>query len=323
MRTASIGVLLLCLLALAGCGGGGSKDDSTAASNTAQAITPADVAFQGHLFSYDRFTTPIDLKDNGVVNPGYPIAVHDVSYLTTNGSRVTAYLVVPPGEHKHPGVIYLHGSGGSRLDLLVQATWMAARGAVCLVVDSAFARAGTPDGTGFEALAQQRDLENQNIIDLRRGIDVLTSLPYVNDRKLGFVGWSAGAKSGAILAGVDHRIRSFVLISGGSSPVSAYTKLAAKDQRAALGALLRQTDPLRYVAHAAPSALLIQDGTKDKVVPHAALLALANAASKPKDVRWYPSGHPPSNRMWHDSLRWLSKRLGLGAPNVPGAKTGP
>ena len=322
MRTARVGLLLLCVLALAGCGGGGSGDTKTP-SKTVQQITPADVAFQGNLFSYDRFTTPIDLKDNGVVNPGYPIAVHDVSYLSTTGGRVTAYLVVPPGEAKHPGVIYLHGSGGSRLDLLVQATWMASRGAVCLLIDSAFNRAGTTDATGFGALVQQRDLENQNIIDLRRGIDVLASLHYVNDRKLGFVGWSSGAKSGAILSGVDHRIRSFVLISGGSDPVSAYTKLAAKDQRAALGTLLRETDPLRYVAHAAPSALLIQDGTKDTVVPKHALLALANAASKPKDVRWYPSGHAPSNRMWHDSLRWLARRLGLGAPDVAGAKTGP
>jgi dienelactone hydrolase len=249
--------------------------------------------------------------------------VHDISYLSTTGGRVTAYLVVPPGEQKHPAVIYLHGSGGSRLDLLVQATWMASRGAVCLLVDSAFARSSATDETGFAALVQQRDLENQNIVDLRRGVDVLTSLPYVNDKKLAFVGWSAGAKSGAILAGVEHRIRSFVLISGGSDPVSAYTKLAARDQRAALGAVLRDTDPLRWVSHAAPSALLIQDGTKDAVVPHHALLALANAASKPKDVRWYPSGHAPSNKMWHDSLRWLAKRLGLGAPNVAGAKTGP
>jgi dienelactone hydrolase len=322
MRTALLSLSLLCVVALAGCGGGGSKDETTA-SDTVQAITPADVAFQGHLFGYDRFTSPVDLKDDGVVNPGYPIAVHDISYLSPRGGRVTAYLVVPPGEHKHPGVIYLHGSGGDRQELLYQATWMAARGAVCLLIDSAFTRAGSSGGTGFEALIQQRNLEDQTITDLRRGVDLLASLPYVDSRRLGFVGWSAGAKSGAILAGVDHRIRSFVLISGGSDPVSAYTKLAPKAQRAALGALLSQTDPLRYVAHAKPSALLIQDGTKDEVVPHRALLALATAASKPKDVRWYRSGHAPTNKVWHDQLRWLSKRLGLKGPVVAGAKSGP
>src|SRR5262249_54231670 len=159
-----------------GCGGSGSKDTTTAPKTPA--ITPADVAFQGgQLYQYDRFTLPADLKDSGVVNPGYPIAVHDVSYLSPRGGRATADLVVPPGEKKHPAVIYLHGSGGDRLELLVQATWMASRGAVCLLIDSAFTRnGGGATGTGFEALAQQRDLEDQTIVDLRRGVDVLESL---------------------------------------------------------------------------------------------------------------------------------------------------
>jgi dienelactone hydrolase len=316
-------VLLAFAALVAGCGSS-SKKTTTAATQTAPAISVKDVAYPGKIFSYDRLTA-LDLHDNGVVNPGYPIAVHDISYADPRGGRpVTGYLVVPPGGGKHPGIVYLHGSGGDRTELLVQATWMAARGAVCLLIDSAETRAGDQlASSGMEAFMQQRDLEDQNISDLRRAIDVLISLRYVDPHRLGYVGWSAGAKSGAILAGVDHRIRSFSLLSGGSDPVSAYTRLAPKAQRAALAALLSQTDPLRYIAHAAPSALLIQDGLKDEIVPHRALVRLADAASEPKDVRWYRSKHAPSSKVWHDQLRWMAKRLGLKGPIVPGAKTGP
>jgi dienelactone hydrolase len=322
VRGPILALLLVGTAFAAGCGGSSSKDDTT--STTApRAVSVADVAYPGHIYTYDRFG-PLDMRDAGVVNPGYPIAVHDVTYLSPRNGRVTAYLVVPPGAGKHPAVIYLHGSGGDRLQLLVQATWMAARGAVGLVIDSAFARSGTPSGSGFEALLQQRDLEEQTIVDLRRGVDLLSSLPYVDRKRLGFVGWSSGAKSGAILSGVEHRIGSYDLIAGGSLPVSAYTRLAPQNQRDALGALLGQTDPLRWVSHSSPSAVLLQDGRKDAVVPRRALEALAMAAGQPKTVRWYPAaGHAPTSKMWHDQLRWMARRLKLGAPVVQGVKTGP
>ena len=46
----------------------------------------------------------------------------------------------PPGKGHFPVVLYLHGSGGDRLELLGSAAWMAARGAVALTVDDPCAR---------------------------------------------------------------------------------------------------------------------------------------------------------------------------------------
>src|SRR5205823_2746018 len=71
------------------------------------------------IFSYDR-SKPVDLRDQGVVNKHYPIAIHDVSYASppcqgdgeagdlckSAGGRVPAYLVVPPGKGPFPAVIY-------------------------------------------------------------------------------------------------------------------------------------------------------------------------------------------------------------------------
>src|SRR5689334_4327557 len=71
-------------------------------------------------FSYDR-GAPLAFHDRGVVNHGYPIKVHDVSFAGARGSRVYAYLVVPPTPGRHPAVIYLHGSGENRLRFVLPA----------------------------------------------------------------------------------------------------------------------------------------------------------------------------------------------------------
>ena len=51
--------------------------------------------------------------------------------------------------------------------------------------------------------------------------------------------------------------------------------------------------------------------TPNQVVSLRALRELAHDGSKPKDFRWYQSGHVPSARAWSDSRDWLSGRLGL------------
>jgi dienelactone hydrolase len=91
---------------------------------------------------------------------------------------VPGYLVVPPGKGPFPAVLYLHGSGGDRLELLGPATWMTARGAVALTVDDPFAR--DPQlrvGTGVAAIQKFHDIYVLELRDLRRAVDLLQSLP--------------------------------------------------------------------------------------------------------------------------------------------------
>ena len=53
-------------------------------------------------FAYDA-TAPLHYVDRGVVNHGYPIKVHDVSF-TSAGRRVDGLLAVPPGKGPFPAV---------------------------------------------------------------------------------------------------------------------------------------------------------------------------------------------------------------------------
>jgi dienelactone hydrolase len=300
-----IGLALGVVLLASGCGGG-----------KAAATRPS-------LFAYDR-SAPLGLRDRGRVNRSYPIQVRDVSYTSPRGGRVSAFLVVPPGKGPFPGVLYLHGSGEDRTSLVVPAAWLAARGAVGLAIDSAFVKASGPEPADpVRRLERERDLTAQTVVDLRRGVDLLASLPQVDATRIGFVGYSGGAKIGAILAGVEPRIRAFDLMSGGSAAVGTFAADAPPSLRGPVRRVLGEVDPLRFVRRAHPSALFFQDGLDDTVVPHAQLAALAGAGSEPKRIRWYPADHSLDAQAFRDQLAWLSRELGIHGPPVPGSRTGP
>ena len=251
-------------------------------------------------FAYDRHE-PFRYANAGRVNHDYPIRIYDVSFASARSGRVHAYLVVPPGEGPFPAVIWAHGSGGTRDDLILPATWLAARGAVSLVVDDPFER---DPSLNYASDERQLAAITQQIVDLRRTVDLLQSRRDVNPKRIGFMGLSFGAMQGAVLSGVDSRIRAFDLQSG---------------RGRAFGPGL---DDLAWIKRS-HAAFLFQLGLHDQVVPRAQLVALAKAAPEPKEIRWYDAGHPLNLRANHDQLRWLAHELGLGGPVVRGAVAGP
>lgn len=278
---------------------------------------------QPGVFDYDG-SKPIDLRDNGRANGAYPIAIRKVSFAVP-GARVQGYLVLPPGNDRVPAVVYLHGSGGDRTQLLVPAAWLAARRAIALTVTlpSTVAGAGPKGLTPAQVLARQRRVSVADVVATRRAVDLLRSLPRVDPQRIGLVGWSLGAKVGAVLAGAEPRIRVFALISGGATPVSEYVARAPATLRPLVRRTLTAIDPLRWVARGRPGTILLQDGRKDTVVPRSALLALAHAAPPRTELRWYPAGHGLNIAAYREQLDWLARKLGIRGPVVPGAKTGP
>jgi dienelactone hydrolase len=294
----------LAVLILTACGGGGK-------------------AVADDIYAYDP-SEPLARQDAGLANKDYPIAIHDISY---HGGleRVPAFLLLPPGKGPYPAVIYLHGQGGDRLEMLYTASWLAGRRAVAMTVESPYSPTRAIElGTGVEGLRKERNRTVQQIVELRRAVDLLQSLPQVDDERIGFVGYSAGARTGAILAGVEPRIRAFVFMSGGEDSVDEFVGVLPESQRAEVRPLLEDTDGLRYIARASPSKLYFQAGRRDKVVPRDALETLIRAGSQPKEVSWYETGHnlavPKAQR---DQLDWLAEELEIEGPPVEGAETGP
>jgi dienelactone hydrolase len=269
---------------------------------------PSSAPVQQGPFGYDRGAA-LQIQARRIA-AGRAGTVHDVSFVSPRGGRVPAYLVVPTGRGRHPAVVLMHGAGGDRRELLGLAAGLAARGIVGLTISSPVARLQTQTlPAGLTGVRRRTALLDQEVVDLRRAVDVLQARPEVDRARMGFLGFSAGARSGAILAGVEPRIGSFVLISGGADPVSAYVRGAGPALREQLIPLLREVDPLRWIRKARPGTIFFQDGKRDEIVPRSALVALIRAAPKPQRVRWYDTGHSPNGREQTDAVGWLTSRL--------------
>jgi dienelactone hydrolase len=296
------------VLALAGCGGG-SDTNSTSSEEG--------------LYGYDA-SKPLEFRDQGVVNHGYPIKIRDVSFAGPDGERVAGYLIVPPGKGPFPAVIYLHGASQDRQAMALPATWLAGRGAVALSVSSPFTRPeGQQTASGIAGIKGERDLTIEGVKELRRGVDLLQSLPEVDDDRIGFLGFSAGARTGALLAGVEHRLKAIVLMSGGETTVDQVMEAIDERDRSKVRPLFEDTDGLAYIARSSPTKLYFQAGRQDELVPQDALQRLYDAAGKPKEIHWYQGGHDLPFQAYRDHLAWLAKVLQISGPPVPGALTGP
>ena len=306
-----LGAAALAALAgvVAGCGG---------ASAHARARSP-----QRSLFSYDR-AQPLAFVDRGRVNRDYPIAVDDVSY-TAGKDRINAYLVRPLGAHgRFPAVVYLHGAQGDRTELLVQSTWLAARGAIALVITAPSTASQEPAGLkGTPFLKWEQQIQARDVVAVRRAVDLLASRKDVDPSRIGFVGWSSGSHTGGILAGVEPRLRALVLMSGGVAPVEVYAALARPEQRPSIRLYMGSVDPLAFLPKARPGSLFLQDGRQDTIVPRKALVTFAHAAPHGTRLSWYAAGHGLNNAAYRDQLAWLAAKLRIAGPAVRGAATGP
>jgi dienelactone hydrolase len=276
----------------------------------APASTPSPPALEpsadpAALLDYDA-EAPFDV-DQGAGS----IQVHDISYPSPMGGSVTAYLVVPPGEGPFAGVVFMHGGPGNRSDFLVEALTLARMGAVSILIDGPLARPESAfPGYSVAAFspAIERALNAQTVVDLRRAVDVLISRADVDPERLAFIGHSYGATQGAVLAGVEHRIKAYALAAAYPRFMDAMPYELRSDEYARE---LDPIDPIRHVGQAAPSALLFQYGLRDPSLPQDLALQLVEAASEPKSVQWYNTGHMLTPAMIRDHIVWLGTQIGL------------
>lgn len=285
------------------------------------------------VFDYDH-NSPLDLQEKAVQDRD-GIQIHDISYASPKGGRVSAFLVAPPGKGPFAGIVFLHAGQWDRHEFLAEAELLARAGAVSLLLDAppmrpAAFRVKQPDR--FQSYVQL-------VVDCRRAVDVLESLPggraisrgksstprsshpLVDPRRIAYVGHSLGATWGGALAVSERRFKALVLMAGFSEfSVSAKEFDIPPSQLEKAQPFLKAIAPFdadRLLPHAAPAAVLLQFARSDEFISHEDALRSSNATSEPKVVKWYEGGHDFADpRALPDRAEFLRQHIGI-APLRP------
>jgi dienelactone hydrolase len=320
--------LLLAAAVLAGCadapGSPGASAPGTAVPSPASIPSfPPEPVDAATLTAYDA-TAAFDLREKDEPRDEGGASVHDVSWASPFGGRVTAWLVVPAGEGPFAGLVYLHGSETWRDDFLDEAIAMAHGGAVSLVLDAPFARMGDNRHFALSDFADPEDeraMTAQALVDVRRAFDVLAARDDVDPGQLGFVGHSWGASLGVVLAAVDPRPTSLVLITGRPSWTGFLAetdeewvarerdRLAPEEWDRYLR-LMAPLDAMAEIGNVDVERLYLQYGTADDVVPADVSAELITAAHGARSDL-YDAGHALDDAATADRIGWLVERLGL------------
>src|SRR5689334_24971221 len=141
-------------------------------------------------FDYDA-TAPLDLKIIGTQKRG-EATVYEITYASPKGGVVPAYLVVPAvGKGPFAAVIWGHwywtnSDMRNRKEFLDEAVALASAGVVSLLTDGPIARPGYI--ADQDPLSEKRAAEKvQQVIDMRRGVDLLLTRKVVDHDWLAFV----------------------------------------------------------------------------------------------------------------------------------------
>ncbi len=263
----------------------------------AAAVPPSSVPPSSPLAKRFAYAGSVAVRDNGVVDTRDGIVVRDLSL----GAQ-QAYLVLPAGEGPFPAVVWSPGLNGTRDHQIEDARDLAKQGVAGLTLSR--------PRDGLTCTKRDPGLVVAGVVFTRRALDALAARPEVDATRLGYVGFSWGAELGGILAGVDPRAKAVVLDSAAPYISRVNAGLCNRGRAyAPTVRALRALDPVRFVRHAAPAQLLIQNGTRDRLRPRPEVEELHRAATSPKTTRWYAAGHPLNEQAFSDRAAFLLAQL--------------
>jgi dienelactone hydrolase len=312
-------IALLLALFISACAGS-TTGPRTAADSCAVARPEFGVAAAADrdLFAYNA-DAPLNLQKT-VESTNKGVEVSAISFDSPDGGRATGLLFDPVTRSSlRPGIVLMHGGPGNARQMTGQGQALAEHGAVVIAIDAPFARRS---GAWVRFSAQDRAEQIQLIKDLQRAVDVLRARANVDDERLAYLGISYGGAMGALFVGIERRIKAAVLVVGDGGLVSHFT--GPEDSNGILADLSCATradwlramtpiEPIRFIPHAPPTALLLQSGRQDNLVPAADAEALHAAAPDSTTIRWYDAGHGLNQQAAFDRLDWLHEKIGLDA----------
>ncbi len=281
-------------------------------------------------FDYDRNALLNIREEKNEQRDG--ATVIELSYDSPRGGRVPATLVLPAGKGPFPGILFGHwmmqrSKFRNRTEFLEEALLFARAGAASLLTDAPLVRPGfTPEREGLKGQIQNAEASRQQVIDFRRGVDLLLSRSDIDPKRLAFVGHSYNAHTGGILAAVEKRIGSFVLMAGVfadeeyifSSKAIDVVQFRQKNGEQALRDFFREyafDDPVHFIGRSAPAAVFLQFGEDDGGIPKDMARGYFDRFAEPKKIAFYKAGHALNREAREERVEWLAEHLQISKPD--------
>lgn len=169
---------------------------------------------------------PLDVKDYGGFSPEPGVIAERITYGTEFGLRIPAIVYRPAKiKGKLPGLVVVNGHGADKTSWYSYYTGIlyARAGAVVVTYDPIGAGERNDDHT-YAAGEHDRVIDVPGvpqrmgglmITDVMQGVSYLRSLPYVNQKHIGVLGFSMGSFVAALTGAVDPRFHALFLTGGG------------------------------------------------------------------------------------------------------------
>jgi fermentation-respiration switch protein FrsA (DUF1100 family) len=241
--------------------------------------------------------TPADLGIGNWEEVHFP-SFHSEQAPAADGLQLGGWFIPPDPQGDGATLIYVHGLGTHRGELLSQAAMLARHGYGALLID--LRNHGESEGT-------VTTLGYAEVEDVRGAVAYLLTRPEVDPERIGLVGCSMGGATAIRAAARIHEVRAVVAQCAYASvednvaegmrafvglPTFPFALLVVWFGEREAGVRLRQVRPIDDVAQIAPRAIMFVHGELDTAVPPQNSLRLYQAAGEPKALYLVPNaGH--------------------------------
>lgn len=248
-----------------------------------------------------------------------PYLRYHVWYDSENGVRVPGLLTIPKQTDKNkkmgppwPVIFFMHYHESTKELFTPVTPKYAENGFAAFAIDGVYKgeRAVKDKDKDILDPDPETSLANmkQQIFDILRGFDFLSTQKELDIKRLGYFGVSMGAFTGAVATANDERVKTVVLALAGGDLVTFFKESTYGDVKkieeeiikkgldeAKLKALMEKmkaVDPLEYAGKFKGRPVLMLNGKKDTIVPKVCAEALYNALpADSKKIIWSHLGH--------------------------------
>lgn len=217
------------------------------------------------------------------------------------GAGVPTLLLRPETDVRVPGVLLLHGYSSTKEVLSnTMGLALAMRGIASLSFDLPLH--GRRDDEMFEE-ARSNPLGlmqhwKSALVEAKDAIEWLAAHEAIDPLRLGIAGYSLGSYIALQTAAAEKRIKCIVVAAGGDLPKTPWTSMVRM-----------VTDPLTSVKLLKGRPLLMLHGINDRTIRREQAQTLYDAASEPKTLKWYESGHVLLPAAADDAAKWLVEQF--------------